>query len=281
MKDYRVYTQAQEEWRSDVSCHLKIALDWRCSEAWHSSTHFHEIAQIEVILCGPVLCCCGDEVHTLATGSAIYIPVGVTHRFSYPPSESEWVSMRFLQSPDDLIPEPVVLGPDSPGVRLFLQLADLLRMGFESRHPVEPVINAHLAFILQELSNERGCFSTKDHWDVVDKALAYIRLRQGKAITVEEIAAQLGLSANHVSRSFRKRKKVGLKQFIDDSRLRVAKDIIEHTNQTFGEIAELLDFPDVFAFSRFMKRHLGFPPSELRKKTDSSGPLSSGERNHS
>ncbi len=266
--EYRVlHSQTQEPWRHDIDCRVKTCMHWRRQGEVKTSAHSHQVAQVEIVLCGPIVCNLAEPI-VLETGSAVCLPAGVTHSFSYPAAESEWVTTKFHLAPAEILPSPVVLTPGSAGVQLFLQLADLVRIGLESRYPVEPMLNAQMSFIVQELSHESGYFSGKIHWDVVDETLAYIHLRQGKALTVDEIACHLGLSTNYVSRSFRKRKKIGLKAFIDACRVRVARDMIEHSNQTLGDIAQLLDFSDVFAFSRFMKRHLGFPPSELRKNAN-------------
>jgi AraC-like DNA-binding protein len=57
-----------------------------------------------------------------------------------------------------------------------------------------------------------------------------------------------------------------LKSFLDQARQETAARLLAETDHPVGVIADLLEFPDVFAFSRFIKRVAGVSPRRVRQR---------------
>jgi len=102
----------------------------------------------------------------------------------------------------------------------------------------------------------------------LDKA---VKRREGKRLTVAEAAGELHLSAGHLSALFRRAKNRPLKQHLDTARARVAAHLLAYSDESIGEIARRLEFPDVFAFSRFFRRVRGRCPSDYRRACNVQG----------
>jgi AraC-like DNA-binding protein len=56
-----------------------------------------------------------------------------------------------------------------------------------------------------------------------------------------------------------------LKTYLDLERAKVASRLLEYSDLNITEIAETLDFPDVFSFSRFFRRVVGMSPRPFRQ----------------
>ncbi len=252
------------DWQPGLSCELLIGQRWERVETLAGDRlHSHHFSQIELVLEGTIDLK-GEVECELPPGAAVYIPPDTEHGFAYPNGMAEWVTLKFVVEPQDPVQSTTVIQPGTTATPMFTQLAQLVEMDAHSHYQTRPLIEMSLTLIVQELSHTHGILHSESG-DVADQAMRYVRRRNGRSVTIEEIAAHLDVSVSHLSRRFKEQQGISLKTFIDELRVEIAKDLIIYSRQPLAEIAETLDFSDAFAFSRFMKRKLGFPPSQLRR----------------
>jgi len=82
--------------------------------------------------------------------------------------------------------------------------------------------------------------------------------------TVAAYATLLGVSADHLSATFRKTTGFPPGILIQNHLILEAKRLLAHSTLAVGEIAERLKFKDPSYFSRFFRRATGVSPSEFR-----------------
>ena len=128
------------------------------------------------------------------------------------------------------------------------------------RAGVEGLLTAVLAYVYTP--DEEGDAAPADA--MVQRVSTYVRRRNGRRVTVEEVAGFLGYSANHTSTKFRRRTGENLKRYLDLQCAEKAKSLLEYTSVSVTEIAQLLDFNDIFSFSRHFKRVTGRSPRAFR-----------------
>jgi AraC-like DNA-binding protein len=85
--------------------------------------------------------------------------------------------------------------------------------------------------------------------------------------TIEDYAALLNVTANHLSQSVKSASDKNALSFINDRLLSEAKSIIQFTDFDIAEIAYQLNFSDPANFGKFFKKHTGQSPLEFRKKS--------------
>jgi len=85
--------------------------------------------------------------------------------------------------------------------------------------------------------------------------------------TVPEMARQSHLTPGYFSRIFRKVTGQSPRDFLVQTRLAQARHLLVETDLRIGEIAERLDYADVYFFSRQFKAKTGMTPSDFRTKT--------------
>lgn len=100
----------------------------------------------------------------------------------------------------------------------------------------------------------------------IKKAIDYIYANYWHKLHVTDIAEYVGLDRKYLGTLFKKDTKQTPTQFIRSVRVRNAYELLRSSDLTITEISNSVGFSDPFQFSKVMKKALGAPPSELRKK---------------
>ncbi len=87
--------------------------------------------------------------------------------------------------------------------------------------------------------------------------------------TIEDYAALLNVTPNHLSQSVKSASNKNALSFINDRLLAEAKSLIQFTNFDIAEIAYQLNFSDPANFGKFFKKHTELTPLEFRKQNKS------------
>lgn len=85
-----------------------------------------------------------------------------------------------------------------------------------------------------------------------------------KELIVEELAARINVSLRNFQRIFKSQFGVSCSEYIANKKLEEALKLIKNTNIAIKLIAEQYLFTDSASFSRFVKKHTGLSPSEIR-----------------
>jgi AraC-like DNA-binding protein len=98
------------------------------------------------------------------------------------------------------------------------------------------------------------------------QAINYISAHAHRRLTVQDIAAQAGISPRHCTRLFRTYLKCSPMAFCIRQRMAVARSLVVNTIRPFKQIAAELGFEDQFYFSTQFRQHHGLSPSALRRQ---------------
>ena len=86
-------------------------------------------------------------------------------------------------------------------------------------------------------------------------------------LSLEEIARRNGMSGAYLRRLFSARLGISPIRYIQNSRLRLAKALLQTEYYTIEQVAEACGFANVYYFSNFIKKETGLSPSKLRTKS--------------
>lgn len=95
----------------------------------------------------------------------------------------------------------------------------------------------------------------------------YIDLHAGEGITLQQLAAQAGYTEYYLTRKFKQELGVSISQYIQQARLREAKQLLQATNLSVQEIAERLGYSSSSRFIRLFREETGVTPGEYRNNT--------------
>ncbi|MFT4518164.1 MAG: transcriptional regulator GlxA family with amidase domain [Halioglobus sp.] len=103
------------------------------------------------------------------------------------------------------------------------------------------------------------------HDEVVAQAQQWLQLRLATPVSMEQLAAQLDLSARTLNRRFKRATGLSPMAYLQSLRMATAKDLLRHSNLPVGDIAWQVGLHDVSYFSQLFRNHTGMSPLRYRE----------------
>ena len=98
-------------------------------------------------------------------------------------------------------------------------------------------------------------------------ATRYIKAHYVEEISVDSVAAYIGISRKYLFAIFKSSLGISPKDYIIDYRMKKAKEFLKTPDLSVGSIAYSVGYKDPLAFSKMFKLKTGFSPSEYRQKS--------------
>ncbi len=133
----------------------------------------------------------------------------------------------------------------------------------ESKSKDELVKNTYSALII--ISNLIAEYKEKEYNPIVQYAKDYIYKNLHFRIHVTDIADSIGVSPEHLSRTFHHVEGISIKEYILEERINRARNLLKHSDYEISEIAEYLAFSSASHFASVFKKHTKKTPTEYRK----------------
>lgn len=100
----------------------------------------------------------------------------------------------------------------------------------------------------------------------ISQAKQYIDNHIAENLSVTILADKYYMSVSYFSRLFKKEVGVGCNEYIVQSRIRLAQDLLTTTPMSVSEIAEKVGYRDKNYFSLAFRKNTGVPPTEYRER---------------
>lgn len=110
-----------------------------------------------------------------------------------------------------------------------------------------------------------------DSDDIISRAESYIREHFRENINREDVAAIVYITPNYLSKQFRSRKGMNLREFINQIRIEEAKRLLLTTNLSVSEVAGLSGYENISYFSTVFRKHTGMSPVDWRNSETTGG----------
>jgi AraC-like DNA-binding protein len=104
------------------------------------------------------------------------------------------------------------------------------------------------------------------HTEMIQEARDFIRANLGKAISLADIAAHLGISAYHLSHVFSEESGFTLSSFLANARMERAAGLLADPRGRISEAAYAVGFQDPNYFSKVFHRHFGCSPKQYQAR---------------
>lgn len=159
---------------------------------------------------------------------------------------------------------------DSSIRRRLVSLLELYHSGDEES--VNQILAFEMACLLTQLqttvrkSKALPVAPDRRSRQLLDDINAYLRRSQPAMISIQDAAKRLNISESRLRARFRAAFGSSLGYYLRNYRLHVAIERMRDSRQTFTEMANDLGFPDSATFTRFIRRHTGYTPSEFRRR---------------
>lgn len=128
------------------------------------------------------------------------------------------------------------------------------------------VSHSHLQSSLFSLPLESALESALRHsGSLVEKIVGRIQANYAVNPSRQEIAAELGISPNYMTRIFREQTGMSPWEFLNRYRIVQAQKLLLNSNRSMTEIANQVGFGDPAYFSRIFRKETGHSPQHFRK----------------
>jgi len=103
----------------------------------------------------------------------------------------------------------------------------------------------------------------------LNRVNCYVRRHYSDKITLVEVAKVACLEERYFSTFFHRKTGICFKYWLNQLRIKKAKEAIIESDVSITKIAFLVGYQDLRTFERAFKRHAGVTPSRFRKNIDS------------
>lgn len=102
---------------------------------------------------------------------------------------------------------------------------------------------------------------------MMPKVVDFLELNYMKRISQQECADYFHMNKDYLSRAFKKHTGIGMAKYLNNIRIRKAKELLKSTDLQIQEIADRVGYFDSKYFSRQFKLAAGMTPAQYRQKT--------------
>lgn len=201
----------------------------------------------------------GEPVQLLG-GDVIVLPVGCRRYRAKSVEPAAYTSFNFTLRDGELPLRGYYKGALTPVV------SDLIRLYVSAEEPYKEEKRKHLlSAILYELV---AYTERKAENENVLAIKRYIRERLSDEITLSDIAQAVHLHPAYCCGLFKKETGMTIVEYINTSRVELAKKLLRAADAPVGEVPALCGFTNYKYFAKVFKKNTGLSPSAYRKKND-------------
>lgn len=142
---------------------------------------------------------------------------------------------------------------------LYIQRADELR----SVTAIQTLNDEMVLEFTQQMARLRTQTIISPH---ISKCIQYIYDNLHVRLTIQNLSDYLGIHPSYLSTLFKKETGYSVHEFIQNTRLETAENILCHTNYSYADIANTLCFSSQSHFIQLFRKKNGMTPAEYRKR---------------
>ncbi len=274
----------------EIENHSFFFIDQRINVWMEAKLHQHDAWELYYVIQGHGTRMAGDSLLPFTEGDVVLIPPSMHHHWDYEPASADkdgcihYLMVAFKHS--------LVLNCMNIFPELRNRLAGItfpteaLHFGMESsriiRHAMLKINKADELGRLSEMFRLLPVIFTASDYTFAGKPLrierdvrrmqqicTYVMAHYIHPISLNDIAAEVGMNRSAFCSYFKQRKGITFSQFVMQYRLNTACQLLIHSQKSVSEICYLVGFNDVSHFIRMFTKEKGMPPGKYRKEMSS------------
>ncbi|QFT89135.1 HTH-type transcriptional regulator YesS [Bacillus sp. THAF10] len=210
----------------------------------------------------------GSEIVRLEKGDLLYIPASFEREWS----NDEHVSHKkyavvFEKMEQPFSDEELFFYKPRKSGYYEQRLAFLYEQWLGGRILFQEISENILSELLLLISQEKAEWQTSPVKESTVRELQeFVLANYRRNITIEELADIVDVTPNYVTVIFKEVLDITPIQYLHQLRINSASHLIKATNMSIKEVSEYLGYCDQSYFNRMFKKHMGFPPSQIKSK---------------
>lgn len=252
---------------------LLTLAQWTGPEPWRAALPHSDPHHVFLWMTrGQGRCLIGGRRRGLSVHTAIVLPAGAL--FALDPAAQSFALVCLLPPKSDLLmpDEPQLLRVREPRAQADLTtlLETMQREQNDARPFMDEAMHAHGALLTVWL--RRAIIDTHDDTEqstaahrLVAAYAALVEREHRTGVSMQDLARRLGVTPTHLTRVCKTTAGLTASALLTGRVLHAARDLLQTTSLPANRIAADLGFRSAAYFSRFVLRHTGRSPSDLRK----------------
>lgn len=258
---------------SSVSLNLRVE-DLRFSEMCYfahrrTPLHYHTHTSLILVLAGTVEETGRKQTYLRTPSTLVLIPAGEPHATSCPESVCTFeidVPSTWLERIQQVTPKLDQMvdfqqgAPVATAIRLYQE--------FQSQTPLTPLMLEGLMLellvqIARDDTSAKVSSTACPRWLL--QVRDYLRANFTERLSLETIAATVGVHPSHLVRAFRQHFHCTIGDYLRNLRLERAHFLLTHSDTPLSEVALEMGYSDQSHFSTAFRRQTGIAPGEFRR----------------
>lgn len=233
--------------------------------------HKHGFTQIEIILNGRRRCKNAEDDIQLVSGEIIVVPMNVEHRFFEHSSDLEYLSFKLQTEKEYSMSSRLFKIPNDAFVGWVVNnFREIIHSPQYNTSPTYlEIMHALLSALLTHLYEHNQLSPEPPLLHTMRQHIA----RQGAGCNVKILAEAMNMNVYKLRRKFKRAMQElplaarydSPQLFIKNELLALACKHLQSSSVGIGELSDMLNFNNVYTFSRFFKNNKGLSPSQYRK----------------
>ena len=229
--------------------------------------HSHDYHCIGSLISGRGTAELGTETWSIRPGGLNVIPGGVPHVEKCGTRQVRWIGIEIPEPGDEFATEArrVFDRPfqvhGGPAAAVVMRMHREMRMADDVSSLSLHGLGLELLAILARASRPPADGGRRG-WIV--RAEEYLRANFQETLTLDEVAAEVGVHPTHLARVFRRQFGSSMGEFVRGLRIEHAVGLLSDRHLPLSEISQSCGFSDQAHFTRVFKRQLGVTPGAYR-----------------
>ena len=242
-------------------------------QGWHSSQHSHDFIELFYIVEGEGSFIISNQEYKVKKNDMVIINPNVNHTEKSSDDDSmEYITLGFdgvsLNKKDSDIIEDIIIYPDDR-IEISFLIRFLLDELKKDDHQVFNIGQNILEMIILKLDQyqtiQAQVSSDKKINSTIYEVKKYIDLNYSDSISLDDLAQLSHLNKYYLSHSFKEETGVSPIQYLNETRIKNAKILLESSNYSISEVARFTGFSSQSFFSQRFKEITDWSPSQYRE----------------
>ena len=271
----------------EVENHSFFFIDQRVEPSLEAKLHQHDAWELYYVIHGHGIRMAGDTLQHFEAGDVVLIPPSMLHRWEYAADSVDndgCVRYLMVAFSNSLVDRCIEVFPELRN-RLFGVSfpSDALKFGTASSRIIRKSLEEingmdELGRLCRMLRLLPVIFTSSDHIfagkpiriekDVrrMQQISAYVMKHYVHSISLDDIAAEVGMNRSAFCTYFKRCKGMTFSQFVTQYRLNTACELLKHSQKSISEICYIVGFNDLPHFNRVFRKNIGMSTSQYRKQ---------------
>lgn len=237
-----------------------------------SSSHYHSLLEIYYMKKGSCNYFIDDKSYRVETGDLVFIPSGIIHKTNY---DVDFHDRWLINCSGDFLPDSVKKaiknlphffkksGITAQCEKVMERISEEYQKNDEYSLDALKCLTGELIFLLvRNADQEEETVGS----EFIGKAIKYIQENFSQEITLSQVAELLSVSAEHLSRTFKRETGFNFSEYLTLFRLQKAEYMLKNEpGRSVHAVAFACGFNDSNYFSYKYKKQYGVSPKKVKK----------------